>query len=168
MDAQGIKDLDEILDSQGGFTQQAADRHLKEFGGYTDQDALLEHGCLSCVPDFAYKKERFTKFLNQEGFGVKSMEEAGKYINVGLSQEQKEELADLFYAEIEKVFATKHRDYAEMVLVKLSPASLARDKDLEAYQAILERIGDSNNHFKNLVKIQINTIKLIQEQRKGM
>lgn len=42
MDVQGVKDLDEILDSQGGFTQQAADRFIKDFGGYSDADVLLE------------------------------------------------------------------------------------------------------------------------------
>ena len=34
LDAEGIKDLDDILDRQGGFTQQAAERHRKDFGGY--------------------------------------------------------------------------------------------------------------------------------------
>lgn len=41
LDPEGIKDLDEILDKQGGFTQQAADRHIKEFGEFSDIDILL-------------------------------------------------------------------------------------------------------------------------------
>ena len=36
MDKESISVLDDILDSQGGFTQQAADRHLKDFGAYSD------------------------------------------------------------------------------------------------------------------------------------
>ena len=56
LDEPGIKDLDKILDSQGGFTQQAADRFKKDFGGFTDQDVLLEHGCIAMIPDFAHKK----------------------------------------------------------------------------------------------------------------
>ena len=63
LDKQGVKELDEMLDSQGGFTQEAADRHRKEFGGYTDQDALFEGGCYACIPDFEHKKELFGKFL---------------------------------------------------------------------------------------------------------
>ena len=42
LDEQGIKDLDHILDSQGGFTKQAAERFTKDFGGFNDADVLYE------------------------------------------------------------------------------------------------------------------------------
>ena len=38
-----------------------------------------------------------------------------------------------------------------MVLKKLSPAFLGRDKDLEQFQALLDKVGDSNPHFRNLL-----------------
>ena len=64
LDAEGIKDLDDILDRQGGFTQQAAERHRKDFGGYEDRDAILELGCLAMLPQIDHKKKMFNDFLN--------------------------------------------------------------------------------------------------------
>ena len=63
LDAKGIKDLDEILDRQGGFTEEAAERHRKDFGGYEDRDALLEKGCLAMLPQFDVKKKLFNDLL---------------------------------------------------------------------------------------------------------
>jgi len=63
LDEQGIKDLDDILDSQGGFTKEAAERHIKDFGCYSDQDEMLQNGCYSCIPDFEHKKKIFNYFL---------------------------------------------------------------------------------------------------------
>jgi hypothetical protein len=57
----------------------------------------------------------FSDFLTQTGYGVKTLEEAGKYIYSGLTQEHKEHLADLFMEKIESIFQSLHRDYAEMV-----------------------------------------------------
>jgi hypothetical protein len=56
MDADSIKILDDILDSQGGFTPEAAERYVKQFGQYSDQDVLLEYGCYVMLPDFEHKK----------------------------------------------------------------------------------------------------------------
>ena len=129
LDAEGIKDLDDILDRQGGFTQQAAERHRKDFGGYEDRDAILELGCLAMLPQIDHKKKMFDDFLNQIGFSVKSLAEAGKYIYIGLTQAQKEELAQTYYQNIERVFEDLHRDYAECVFRTLSPAFLGRQDD---------------------------------------
>ena len=63
LDAKGIKDLDDILDKQGGFTDEAAARHRKDYGGFSDIDALLQFGCFACIPDFEYKKTVYNNFL---------------------------------------------------------------------------------------------------------
>jgi hypothetical protein len=42
LDEASIKELDNILDSQGGFTPEAAARYKKDFGPFSDQDVLLE------------------------------------------------------------------------------------------------------------------------------
>ena len=73
-------------------------------------------------------------FFSQNGYNVKTLEEGAKYIYNGLDQSQKEHLADLYFAQIEKAFAELHRDYAEMLLMKLTPAFLGREKDLEFYR----------------------------------
>lgn len=59
------------------------------------------------------------------------MEEASNYIYCGLTRAQKIELAEMFFSDIEKVFLDLHRDYAQVVLLKLSPAFLGRKQDLE-------------------------------------
>lgn len=56
MDEASIKELDNILDSQGGFTKEAAERYIKTFGPFSDQDVLLEQGCYMMLPDFDHKK----------------------------------------------------------------------------------------------------------------
>jgi hypothetical protein len=68
--------------------------------------------------------------LNQEGYSVKQIIEAGQYIYSGLTTEQKETLATKFYAKIEEIFVTKHRDYAEAVFTSICPSFLARDLDV--------------------------------------
>lgn len=166
MDKKSIADLDDILDSQGGFTQQAADRHLNDFGPYSDQDALLEHGCLASIPEWEHKKTTFTKMLQQDGFGVKTLEEAGKWIYNGLSLTQQEHLAELYFDYLETVFKTLHRDYAETVLVKLSPVFLGRAKDLTSFQTLLASVGDTNTHFAGLLRTEIHSLSILIEQRK--
>ena len=64
----------------------------------------------------------------------------------------------MFYADIERVFKEHHRDYAEQVFRSLSPAFLGRKQDEQKYQAILDRVGDSNSHFKNLLMEEIQLI----------
>ena len=64
LDKKGIEDLDDILDKQGGFTEEAAARHKKDFGGYEDRDSLLEKGCFSMLPQIDSKKQIYTAFLN--------------------------------------------------------------------------------------------------------
>lgn len=82
------------------------------------------------IPDFEHKLAVYNKFFNQDGYNVKTLEEGAKYIYLGLSQDQKEKLADVFFNRIEKAFEELHRDYAQMLLMKLTPVFLARDKDL--------------------------------------
>jgi hypothetical protein len=65
---------------------------------------------------------------------VKTLEEGAKYIYHGLTLEQKEQLADKYFEQIESAFANLHRDYAETLLLKLTPVFLAREKDLECYK----------------------------------
>jgi hypothetical protein len=48
------------------------------------------------LPDFEHKKEILNKFLKQDGYTVKSLEEAGKYLFHGLELAQKEILADIY------------------------------------------------------------------------
>ena len=79
------------------------------------------------IPDFEHKVSLYQKFFAQDGYNVKSLEEGAKYIYHGLDLEQKEKLADMYFAQIEKAFAELHRDYAEMLLMKLTPAFLARE-----------------------------------------
>ena len=82
--------------------------------------------------------------------------------------QQKEELAKLYYQDIERVFKELHRDYAEQVFRSLSPAFLGRPYDEQQYRAILERVGDSNSHFKNLLIEEIQLLELVILQKEGL
>merc|ERR1719240_240724 len=117
------------------------------------------------LPQFEKKKEMYNAFLHQDGYTVKYLAEAGKYIYNGLTKAQKEELATLYYQDIERVFKEHHRDYAEQVFRSLSPAYLGRSIDEQKYTEILTRVGDSNSHFKNLLKTEIQLIKLVILQK---
>ena len=78
------------------------------------------------IPDFAHKQEIYSKFFKQDGYNVKTLEEGAKYIYHGLTFAQKEILADQFFEQIENAFANLHRDYAEKLLLSLTPVFLAR------------------------------------------
>jgi len=97
---------------------------------------------------------------------VKTLEEAGKWIYNSLSLTQQEHLAELYFDYLENVFKTLHRDYAEMVLTRLSPVFLGRTKDLTSFQNILTTVGSSNTHFANLLKGEIHSLSILIEQRK--
>ena len=103
------------------------------------------------------------KMLKQDGYGPKTVIEGGKYIYSGCTQEQKENLASLFFENIETVFKDLHRDYAQAVFDVLSPSFLGRSLDLTALKEILERVGDSNPHFRNMVKTEITRLGIIIE-----
>ena len=103
-DENAVKILDEMLDSQGGFTNQAAARHRRELGTYNDTDLLQDRACYAMIRDFDHKKQVFQKMLTQKGYTVKSLEVAGEFIYTGLNEEQLAELADMFYQSIETVF----------------------------------------------------------------
>ena len=64
MDDDSIKILDDILDSQGGFTKQAAENHIKQFGPYGDMDTLLEQGCFAMLPEWETKQKLYDNMLN--------------------------------------------------------------------------------------------------------
>lgn len=51
-------------------------------------------GCFAIIPDEKHKIEIFMSILEEKnGFNVKSVEEAGKYIYIGITEEKKYELA---------------------------------------------------------------------------
>jgi len=83
-DENAVKILDDMLDSQGGFTEMAAARHRRELGTYNDTDLLQDRACYAMIRDFDSKKEIYTKMLTQKGYSVKSLEVAGEYIYTGL------------------------------------------------------------------------------------
>lgn len=49
------------------------------------------------LPQIDKKKEIFHAFLHQDGYTVKYLAEAGKYIYNGLTKKQKEEMATVYY-----------------------------------------------------------------------
>jgi len=55
MDDEAIKNLDNILDAQGGFTKEAAKNHLESFGPKNDLDVLMEEGCFAMLPELETK-----------------------------------------------------------------------------------------------------------------
>jgi hypothetical protein len=70
-----------------------------------------------------------------------------------------EKYATRFYENIETIFKTKHRDYAEVFMEYLVPIDLARDEDKENLLAILERTDKSNTHFIKLLKLKIESVE---------
>lgn len=115
------------------------------------------------IREFSHKKEVYQKMLKQEGYTVKSLEVAAQYIYTGLSSQEQEELAALFYSSIEQVFKDLHRDYAGMVLAKLSPAFLGRPQDKAEFEQIVANLGDSNPHFRNSLAVELEALRKIIE-----
>lgn len=50
----------------------------------------MEVGCFAIIPDEKHKTEIFMSILEEKnGFNVKSVEEAGKYIYIGIPESKK-------------------------------------------------------------------------------
>jgi hypothetical protein len=71
------------------------------------------------------------------------------------SQDILEKYANRFYENIETIFKTKHRDYAEIFITHLTPINLARPEDKEKLDEIYARTDSTNTHFRKMLNLQI-------------
>lgn len=72
---------------------------------------------------------------------------------------------DRYYKVVEKVINERDREYAEVFMMAMSPAFMARDEDLKAFEDILDRTSEDKNFFILFLKKQIETIGITKKSR---
>lgn len=66
---------------------------------------------------------------------------------------------------MENVFKTQIRDYAFAFFLNLSPSFLARQKDLDRYKHIYDRVRDSvQANFIKLLRIEIDFLQSLVDK----
>lgn len=121
---------------------------------YNIEDDYHYFGCEVMLPE--NREKLWNDYVEGTRFNIEQM----RYTATGFMTWRNEEVtgkyADKFMAVIEQIFAEKHRDYAEVFFVSLSPAFLNRPQDLESFKAIYERaMKTENTHFQKLLKREI-------------
>ena len=72
---------------------------------------------------------------------------------------------DKYYAIVEEVVAKRDREFAEMFLNALSPATLAREQDETSMTMLLEKTTDETHFFTLFLKKQLETIESMKKAR---
>lgn len=72
---------------------------------------------------------------------------------------------DRYYGVLEKVVNERDREFAELFMQNLSPAFMARDRDLKEFQSLLDRTSEERDFFILFLKKQIETIDITKKSR---
>jgi hypothetical protein len=70
-----------------------------------------------------------------------------------MPEHEKAKYAQEFCENIDEIFSTKHRDYAQEFIVHLNPIDLGRDSDREILEKIFEGANENRTHFRKYLKI---------------
>lgn len=100
---------------------------------FSDFDTLEELGCFACLPSDEDKQRTWDRYISGKDLNVKQIEASAKHFYNTENAKQCEHFADLFFTQVEQVFATHSRDYAAMFFANLCPTFLGREGDLERY-----------------------------------
>lgn len=75
------------------------------------------------------------------------------------------EYGDKFYDVIDKIFETKHRDYAQEFIFYLIPIKLGRVEDVAKLEKIYNQAHEDRTHFRKLIKMNIEDLQDIIAKR---
>jgi hypothetical protein len=146
-------------------------RHLKlEMAeNFSDYDVTMKYACEASENDRKSKDKLWAAYITPNSDYFKSLHHFKASAPSFYNYEDKsmcEHFGNLFFRDLEKVFATQHRDYAEVFFNNLSPATFLTDT--KPYKEILERVKASDNtHFINLLEEEIERIEEILLVRSG-
>ena len=73
-----------------------------------------------------------------------------------------------FFDDVEKVFETQHRDYAQTFFWRLLPVVLGEKKHVERMEEILKRTHEDRTHFRNLLKEGIADVESMIRMRESL
>jgi hypothetical protein len=137
---------------------------------FSDYDNTMKYACEASNADRKSKETLWTAYITPNSTYFKSLHHFKASAPNFYNYEDPEtciHFGKLFFRDLEKVFATQHRDYAETFFVNLSPASFMTDS--RPYKEILERVKNTDNtHFINLLEEEIERIEEIQLVRKSV
>jgi hypothetical protein len=66
---------------------------------------------------------------------------------------------------LDKVVNERDREFAELFMQHLSPAFMARDRDLKEFQSLLDKTSEERDFFILFLKKQIETIDITKKSR---
>lgn len=66
---------------------------------------------------------------------------------------------------LDKVVNERDREFAELFMKTLSPAFMAREKDLKEFQNLLDKTSEERDFFILFLKAQIETIEITKKSR---
>jgi len=64
-----------------------------------------------------------------------------------------------------KIVNERDREFAELFMERLSPAFMARDRDLQEFQSLLDKTSEERDFFILFLKKQIETIYITRKSR---
>jgi hypothetical protein len=135
---------------------------------FSDYDITIKYACEASESDRKSKDKLWNAYITPDSDYFKSMHHFKASVPNFYNYEDKsmcEHFGKLFFRDLEKVFATQHRDYAEAFFVNISPACFLTDT--KPYKEIYERVKASDNtQFINLLEEEIERIEEIKLVRK--
>lgn len=116
---------------------------LEMADNFSDFDTVQQQACLAADSNLEAKEKLWTHYVTNGDKYFASMLHAGASLAPFYNMDDPksiEHFGDKFFDQVEHVFATTHRDYAEKFFVNLSPAFLYRPEYMSRYEQILERV----------------------------
>eukprot|EP00347_Sterkiella_histriomuscorum_P001356 403372348 len=136
-------------------------------GGNVLNESQLNHKIiLDAVLPYPSNKEKLWNEYVNGNMNMKELKLSTKYFYDHDDEAICLQYGNKFFDVIEKIFADRYRDYAEIFFKNLSPSFLGREAYLDNLIKILERATKTDNtHFINLLKEEIELLEEIIEIR---
>lgn len=129
--------------------------------GYKEK--LVKLSCDAAQPE--NKEEWWKKFLDGTELSKDEYVAGMQWFYSSDPQALMTEYSEQWFEHIDTIFATKHRDYAEVFFINLKPISLGRKEDLEQLEKIYSQVDEDRTHFRKLLKMAIEDLEDIIAKR---
>jgi hypothetical protein len=133
----------------------------------SDAAKICAQSCDMILPEAALKEDLWKKITDPDS----KEPQKDLLLKMGCFMQKRQQLSLIepyfakYYEILPKVAETRNREFTEIFMAHLSPASMARDEDLKQFQAILEKANKEQEFFVLFLKKQIEAIEISQKAR---
>lgn len=128
-------------------------------------EKLLELSCDCANPK--NKEKWWALFLDGTKYSKEEYMHAMDWFYSSSPESLMTEYADQFFDNLDEIFKTKHRDYAEVFITYLRPIQLGRQQDRDRLQKLFDSADEDRTHYRKMLMIAIEDLDDIISKRQA-